>query len=82
MHFNFKKMARLNIERQLELEPKRMEYAMQKIKEKGFNPIQVSNTEINFDRGGHKIYFFPYSGWHSGSGIKQGRGINKLLKQL
>jgi hypothetical protein len=75
-------MSRLDKERQMELEPKRIEYAMQKINDKGYEPIQVSETEINFELNGHKIYFFPYSGWHSGSGIKQGRGLSKLLKQI
>lgn len=75
-------MARLNIERQLALEPKRMEYAMSKIREKGYVPVDVSDTEINFYRLGHKIYFFPYSGWHSGVGINAGRGLKNLLKQI
>ena len=29
-----------------------------------------------------KVKFFPYSGWHTGKSIKDGRGIENLLKQL
>jgi len=75
-------MARLNIERQLQLEPKRMEHAMVKIAEKGYEPIKVSDTEINFKKDNSTIYFFPYSGWHSGKGIAEGRGLSKLLRQI
>ena len=75
-------MPRLDIERQKKLEPKRMEYSLSEIRKKGLFPVQVSDTEINFFRLGSKITYFPYSGWHSGSGIKQGRGIKNLLKQL
>jgi hypothetical protein len=28
------------------------------------------------------VKFFPYSGWHTGKSIVDGRGIKKLLAQL
>jgi len=31
---------------------------------------------------GSTINFFPYSGWHSGKSIEDGRGFKNLLKQL
>ena len=75
-------MGRLNTERESELQPKRMEYAKEKITELGYKIIYEGKTELNFEFNNHKVYFFPYSGWHSGSSIKSGRGINKLLKQI
>lgn len=75
-------MARLNIERQIELEPKRMAYAKGSIEKLGYKVSEVSDTELNFDYNGSKVHFFPYSGWHSGSTIKDGRGLKKLLRQI
>lgn len=75
-------MARLNIERQKELEPKRFEYAKTKITELGFIITFEDETRLEFLFKGEKIMLYPYSGWHTGKTIKDGRGIEKLLKQL
>ena len=75
-------MARLDKERQAELEPKRMAYAIERIKEKGFDVEQFSETELRFLYRGSIVAFFPYSGWASGATIKDGRGLKKLLMQL
>jgi hypothetical protein len=76
-------MARLDIERQLELEPKRMSYAKKEIEKKGYKVTEVSSTQLQFEHTmEHTVNFFPYSGWASGSTIKDGRGLNKLLKQI
>lgn len=75
-------MARLDTERQEALEPKRMAYAKERITELGYAITFESDTELNFLFNGGKVHFFPYSGWHSGSTIKDGRGLSKLLKQI
>jgi hypothetical protein len=75
-------MARQNIDRQNDLEPKRMEYAKNKLQELGCEVTFVGNTTITFVYKKEIIHFFPYSGWHSGKSIKDGRGLNNLLKQL
>ena len=75
-------MARLDIDRQLELEPKRLRYAIDSIEKKGYKVSAVSSTEIRFEFMGHDVHFFPYSGWASGSMIEDGRGIKKLLRQI
>lgn len=75
-------MTRLDTERQRQLEPVRMQYAIQKISGLGFKIKQASDNEINFEHKGHTIKFFPYSGWATGATIKDGRGLNKLLTQL
>ena len=74
-------MSRLNIERQKELEPKRITYAKKQIEALGFE-VTESETELRFVYKENTIKFFPYSGWHSGKGIIDGRGLDNLLKQL
>ena len=37
---------------------------------------------LEFKYKGNTIKFYPYSGWHSGKGIKDGRGFQNLIKQL
>lgn len=73
---------RLDQERQQELEPKRMEYAKAQIIGAGYEITFESATELQFQFNGSTVYFFPYSGWHSGMTIQDGRGIKKLIKQI
>lgn len=75
-------MARLNIERQKELEPLRIKYVIGKLNELGIDySIKDEHTiEIFYNR--NKILFYPYSGYFSGKGVKSGRGLNRLLFQL
>lgn len=75
-------MARLNIERQKELEPLRIDYARQELKKLGIKIAFQNDTRIEFYHRGSVVKLYPYSGWHCGKSIKDGRGINKLLKQL
>lgn len=75
-------MPRLNIDRQERLEPKRMEHAKKKITELGFEIVFENEKELRFVFKDKIIKFFPYSGWHSGATIKDGRGLENLLKQL
>lgn len=75
-------MARLNIERQNILEPKRMEYAVEIITRMGFKVINKQDNCFSFFFSGHPVTFFPYSGWATGKSIKDGRGLDNLLKQL
>lgn len=75
-------MARLNKERQKELEPQRMDYAVEKLAELNISAVRISDTELEFEWKGNTIKFWPYSGWHTGKGIKDGRGLQNLLKQL
>lgn len=74
-------MARLNEKRQQELEPKRIEFAKNILTHKGFD-VEVVNKRIEFYFNDRKITLYPYSGWFTGKTIKDGRGIDNLLKQL
>ena len=75
-------MARLNIERQQRLEPVRIEYAVKRIEELGYQVVYRDNLMIKFMYKGHPVFFYPYSGWATGKTIKDGRGLSKLLKQI
>lgn len=75
-------MSRLNQKRQKELEPARKEFAIAQLKEKGFEITLECDTRIEFIYKGEIIQLFPYSGWHTGKNIKDGRGLLKLIKQL
>ncbi len=74
---------RLNKEREAELQPKRMEYAIGQLHLVGIKNIFVaSNDRLEFDFNGSKVMFYPYSGWHTGKSIKDGRGLQNLLNQI
>jgi len=75
-------MTRLDIERQNELEPLRISHAKEGLEKLGIDIVHEDNTKIQFVYKRSLITLFPYSGWHSGKGIKDGRGVQNLLKQL
>lgn len=75
-------MARQDVDRQIELEPKRVEFAKNIIIKLGYEILLETKTYIEFEHIGDRVRFFPYSGWHTGKSIKDGRGIEKLIKQL
>lgn len=75
-------MPRLDIERQLRLEPQRIEYAVSRIEALGYPITERDNVKIKFLFKGKSVTFYPYSGWATGSTIKDGRGLWRLLKQI
>lgn len=75
-------MPRLNIDRQNTLEPKRIDYAVEEIQALGIEIVSRDDRKITFKFKGETVTFFPYSGWHTGKSIIDGRGIDILLKQL
>lgn len=58
-----------------------MEFAVKQLEKRGFKPRQ-DGKKIIFDFNGHPVTLFPYSGWHTGKSIKDGRGFENLIKQL
>ncbi len=75
-------MARLNIERQNELEPKRMDYARKAIEDLGYDIFYSDTKVLAFMFEGSVVEYYPYSGWASGKTIENGRGLINLLKQI
>jgi len=72
---------RLNQQREEALQPERMDYATHKLRELGIE-YMADDTTVCFKWKGSQVKLFPYSGWHSGKTIVDGRGIDNLLKQL
>lgn len=75
-------MARLDTITQARLEPERIRYAKDQITKFGYTITSETLTSIQFEFKGSVITLYPYSGWHSGKTIKDGRGLGKLLKQI
>lgn len=75
-------MARLDIERQRRLEPKRIATAINSVEELGLQVKYKDSTKIMFDFRGACVTYFPYSGWATGKTIKDGRGLKNLIDQL
>ena len=75
-------MARQDRKRLAELQPKRMAYAKEQMEKKGYFVEEYGKTKLTFQFKGKDVNFFPYSGWHTGATIKDGRGLNELLNQI
>lgn len=75
-------MSRLDQEKQKRLEPQRMAFAIKKLSELNIKANQVSEHEVQFLYKNETVHLFPFSGWHSGKSIVDGRGIFTLLNQL
>lgn len=73
---------RLNKEKQERLEEPRMDYAIRKISELGYEVDRVNDNMIQFKFKDKIVSFYPYSGWAAGKSITDGRGIDNLLKQI
>jgi len=73
---------RLDQEREKELQPERMSYAIEQIEKLGYPVVHADGTKIKFFFNDEPVTLFPYSGWHTGKSIKDGRGLQNLLNQL
>ncbi len=73
---------RLDQEREARLQPKRMQSCKEVLESMGFGVQEFGGNRLEFEYEGEKIMHYPYSGWHTGKTIKDGRGFNKLLKQI
>lgn len=72
---------RLDQEREIELTPQRIRYAYDAL----FSLVRITlvdEVKIRFIHENEECTLYPYSGWHTGKSIKDGRGLNNLLKQL
>ena len=64
-------------------EPSRWEYVLKQLKEKGYDPEEDKDAKcIRFLYHGNTVTVWPYTGWFSGKGIKDGRGTKKLFRQI
>lgn len=65
-----------------ELNEERYQHAKKKISALGILVFEVDNKTLTFQFNDHDVLFYPYTGWHTGKSIKDGRGLKNLLKQL
>lgn len=64
-------------------EPGRKEYVMKALRERGYAPEwNDADRAVRFSYKGNIVTVWPYKGYFSGKGVKDGRGIRKLLNQL
>lgn len=75
-------MSRLDKDLQAELEPKRMLFAKNCIEKLGYKIFMQDEHKLQFSFKDEIVTLYPYSGWHTGKSITDGRGINKLLTQI
>ncbi len=74
--------SRLDQEREARLQPIRLENCKKRLESLGFVVGQADDTKLMFDYKDSPVTFFPYSGWHTGKTINDGRGFWHLLDQL
>lgn len=61
----------------------RLVYATNRITELGYTCRWIEQSKyLQFEFKGSTVMFFPYTGWFSGKTVKDGRGLNNLLKQI
>ncbi len=60
----------------------RMEHAVKKLEDAGHIIDILDTSSLTIEHKGQLVTFFPFTGWHTGRTIKDGRGLNKLLEKL
>ena len=73
---------RLDQEREAKLQPERLKYCLGELEQNGFVITYKDYSRLEFMFEGSKITLWPYSGWFSGKGIKDGRGFKNLMEQI
>ncbi len=73
---------RLDQEREKTLQPKRMQWAINEITDRGYEVFNQTDTFLQFVFKGSLVTLYVYSGWHTGKSIKDGRGLENLLRQI
>lgn len=73
---------RLDQEREARLQPKRVAKAKKNIEALGYAIKEQTETTIKFYFQTQIVTYYPYSGWHTGKNIKDGRGWKNLYNQI
>ena len=68
--------------RQEVLEPQRMRYVRLQLEAIGVQIVYADDKRLEFIHKENKVQVFPYSGWCTGKGITDCRGIRNLINQL
>lgn len=78
----FRAMRGVSKDRRNKFESSRMKFAMKTLEDIGYETTEVNHQSFTINVDGNTVRVFPYTGWFSGKGIKDGRGIQYLKKQL
>ena len=65
-----------------QLNQERMAYGKASIEKLDIQVFELNSKCLTFQFKGCDVLYYPYSGWHTGKSIKDGRGLKNLLKQL
>lgn len=60
----------------------RVKMAKNEIEILGYEITFENTSRIEFEFKSGKVVFFPYTGWHTGKTIRDGRGLKKLISQI
>lgn len=72
----------LDKNKRISLEPERMDSTKKALMQFGAVIHFENEFELRFMFKGSEVRFFPYTGWHTGKSINDGRGYRNLIKQL
>jgi hypothetical protein len=64
------------------IESERLQSTAKKLESLGFEIWDITDKKIQFYYKESLVTFYPFTGWHTGKSIKDGRGFNNLLKQI
>lgn len=64
-----------------EIKVDRIKYAKDELTKLGIE-FTYKGQEIQFYHKDQLVKFYPFTGWHTGKSINDGRGIKNLIKQL
>lgn len=73
---------RLDQQREDKLQPQRMRKCQVTLESLGYKVEVFEPDRLEFEHKGQIVKFWPYSGWHSGRSIEDGRGFGILLTKL
>lgn len=75
-------MAVLDTNKRAKYELKRFDYAIEQLGKLGIKDITKSEKSLKFTYKTISVTLYPYSGWFTGKGIQDGRGIMELISKL
>ena len=65
-----------------ELITERMTHAKRKIGQAGYAYLCPDDLTITFRYNCETVRFYPFTGWFTGKTVRDGRGLQNLLKQI
>lgn len=71
-------------ERRDALEGPRLSYAIERLASVGITDVayEGGSRSLSFQWHGNTVRIWPYTGYFNGKGLKPGRGIENLIRQL